>query len=111
MRAMVTASPYTSAQSRLDFFQADEMAGPAGPAIRRRNWGRHHPAPPNMPRRKCIRRSRRSEERRVGNECVSTCRSRWAPYHEKKKTLTTTAETNAKNMRSKHKEQTDHTRG
>src|SRR3546814_11770852 len=27
----------------------------------------------------------RSEERRVGNECVSTCRSRWAPYHEKKK--------------------------
>src|SRR3546814_9978038 len=24
---------------------------------------------------------RRSEERRVGNECVSTCRSRWTPYH------------------------------
>src|SRR3546814_19936300 len=23
----------------------------------------------------------RSEERRVGTECVSTCRSRWAPYH------------------------------
>src|SRR3546814_13231590 len=23
----------------------------------------------------------RSEERRVGKECVSTCRSRWAPYH------------------------------
>src|SRR3546814_11365008 len=28
----------------------------------------------------------RSEERRVGKECVSTCRSRWSPYHEKKKT-------------------------
>src|SRR3546814_11039513 len=27
---------------------------------------------------------RRSEERRVGKECVSTCRSRWSPYHEKK---------------------------
>src|SRR3546814_8165016 len=27
----------------------------------------------------------RSEERRVGKECVSTCRSRWWPYHEKKK--------------------------
>src|SRR3546814_17553036 len=27
----------------------------------------------------------RSEERRVGNECVSTCRSRWSPYHKKKK--------------------------
>src|SRR3546814_18678106 len=24
---------------------------------------------------------RRSEERRVGKECVSTCRSRWSPYH------------------------------
>src|SRR3546814_2512716 len=23
----------------------------------------------------------RSEERRVGKECVSTCRSRWSPYH------------------------------
>src|SRR3546814_12468329 len=23
----------------------------------------------------------RSEERREGKECVSTCRSRWAPYH------------------------------
>src|SRR3546814_15869457 len=25
--------------------------------------------------------SRRSEARRVGKECVSTCRSRWSPYH------------------------------
>src|SRR3546814_12125024 len=25
--------------------------------------------------------NRRSEERRVGKECVSTCRSRWSPYH------------------------------
>src|SRR3546814_20786851 len=28
---------------------------------------------------------RRSEERRVGKECVSTCRTRWSPYHYKKK--------------------------
>src|SRR3546814_9128813 len=27
---------------------------------------------------------RRSEERRVGKECVSTCRSRWSPYRYKK---------------------------
>src|SRR3546814_12797852 len=27
----------------------------------------------------------RSEERRVGKECVSTCRSRWSSYHETKK--------------------------
>src|SRR3546814_5552060 len=31
----------------------------------------------------------RSEERRVGKECVSTCRSRWSPYHSKKKTTST----------------------
>src|SRR3546814_19236102 len=29
--------------------------------------------------------TRRSEERRVGKACVSTCRSRWWPYHSKKK--------------------------
>src|SRR3546814_16596954 len=34
----------------------------------------------------------RSEERRVGKECVSTCRSRWSPYHSKN---------------NKHKENTD----
>src|SRR3546814_15871916 len=28
----------------------------------------------------------RSEERRVGQECVSTCRSRWSPYPSEKKT-------------------------
>src|SRR3546814_17826277 len=31
-------------------------------------WGGHIPI------------ARRSEERRVGKECVSTCRSRWSPY-------------------------------
>src|SRR3546814_18137616 len=30
-------------------------------------------------------RSARSEERRVGKECVSTCRSRWSPFYTKKK--------------------------
>src|SRR3546814_10973099 len=29
--------------------------------------------------------SKRSEERRVGKECVSTCRSRWSQDHRKKK--------------------------
>src|SRR3546814_14726562 len=33
----------------------------------------------------CIGPQVRSEERRVGKECVSTCRSRWSPYHSKKK--------------------------
>src|SRR3546814_14588615 len=31
-----------------------------------------------------LRMTARSEERRVGKECVSTCRPRWSPYHEKK---------------------------
>src|SRR3546814_11466387 len=30
----------------------------------------------------------RSEERRVGKECVSTCRSRWSPYNSTKKIRT-----------------------
>src|SRR3546814_12656551 len=30
----------------------------------------------------------RSEERRVGKECVSTCRSRWSSFHKKNKTKT-----------------------
>src|SRR3546814_15870386 len=34
---------------------------------------RFHPVPGHF--------TLRSEERRVGKECVSTCRSRWSPYH------------------------------
>src|SRR3546814_12184092 len=33
-----------------------------------------------------VSKSGRSEERRVGKECVSTCRSRWSPDHYKKNT-------------------------
>src|SRR3546814_15633879 len=35
----------------------------------------------------------RSEDRRVGKECVSTCRSRWSPYHSKNKLIKHTAYT------------------
>src|SRR3546814_14925564 len=45
---------------------------------------RHNPADPAWAGRD--RFVLRSEERRVGKECVSTCRSRWSPYHYKKKT-------------------------
>src|SRR3546814_996406 len=31
----------------------------------------------------------RTEERRVGKECLSTCRSRWSPYHLKKNRFST----------------------
>src|SRR3546814_14445852 len=38
--------------------------------------------PPNEKNdRKKLDAANRSEERRVGKECVSTCRSRWSPYH------------------------------
>src|SRR3546814_12856868 len=34
-----------------------------------------------MHEREVLSDEQRSEERRVGKECVSTCRSRWSPYH------------------------------
>src|SRR3546814_6565672 len=59
-------------------------------------WTRQHPAGPEG-REECLFHAGaggegdetdefgpahcRSEERRVGKECVSTCRSRWSPYH------------------------------
>src|SRR3546814_14285663 len=45
------------------------------------------------------RPDRRSEERRVGQECVSTCRSRWSPYHSKKK------KKNNRNIQQQNKKQ------
>src|SRR3546814_1200444 len=36
---------------------------------------------PNIIGKMQIPLQNRSEERRVGKECVSTCRSRWSPYH------------------------------
>src|SRR3546814_11500603 len=36
--------------------------------------------------------SKRSAERRVGKECVRKCRSRWSPYHSKKKKNNKTTE-------------------
>src|SRR3546814_5608137 len=38
-------------------------------------------SPTSSQSNRCLRTSDRSEERRVGKECVSTCRSRWSPYH------------------------------
>src|SRR3546814_111289 len=37
--------------------------------------------PPHRVVRPELKYGKRSEERRVGKECVSTCRSRWSPYH------------------------------
>src|SRR3546814_18600430 len=50
----------------------------------------------------------RSEERRVGKECVSTCRSRWSPYHSKKTNpLTSNTHTHHVTTTINHRHQTD----
>src|SRR3546814_12587581 len=51
------------------FVQYDRFAGDAGQAADARTDRATGPQPI------------RSEERRVGKECESTCRSRWSPYH------------------------------
>src|SRR3546814_16139361 len=54
-----------------------------------------------------LRRARelvsRSEERRVGKECVSTCRSRWSPYHLKKKNINKSPSDHVHNQQYKTK--------
>src|SRR3546814_21034093 len=44
----------------------------------------------------------RSEERRGGKECVSTCRSRWSLSHKKKKKTRTTNLRTAKHEHKRH---------
>ena len=51
--------------------RAQKQAAPPAPARRRRGAATAVAAEPVV----------RSEERRVGKECVTTCRSRWSPYH------------------------------
>src|SRR3546814_19633594 len=64
-----------AAAARTRAAQRNRHAGRA--RVSRRGW-----------KRGGIRRlDRRSEERRVGKECVSTCRSRGSPYHYKKKKI------------------------
>src|SRR3546814_19901156 len=75
-----TLFPYTT------LFRSHRRAPPPQLPRRRAPAPPQHPAPspplgqnPSTPQNRPARR--RSEERRVGKECVSTCRSRWSPYH------------------------------
>src|SRR3546814_18215872 len=66
-------------------FAPDQRSDRAGQsyAVRRRGWLLVvFFQPPTVDR---THQGTRSEERRVGKECVSTCRSRWSPYHDKQK--------------------------
>src|SRR3546814_11831319 len=79
----------TAALQCLLRLQCDEQC--RGRALRR------HQAAPGLPLRAPaatgrpgpVGRLTRPEERRVGKECVRTCRSRWSPYQQKKKTPVT----------------------
>src|SRR3546814_15657377 len=72
---------------------ADALSRPcADPCLKRprprRSTGRPQAQPAaGRDRRRDGDRGLRSEERRVGKECVSTCRSRWSSYHYKKETF------------------------
>src|SRR3546814_20390735 len=81
---------------RMSDWSSDVCSSDLGPTIA----GNRHKPPtsvirprlinisPNLASSEAMRisaKSVRSEERRVGKECVSTCRSRWSPYHYKKK--------------------------
>src|SRR3546814_19240691 len=61
-----------------------------GAAVALTDIGGHFVDPGDPPDRRldALGDLRRSEERRVGKECVSTCRSRWAQNHYKKKLIT-----------------------
>src|SRR3546814_4145728 len=63
-----------------DVCSSDLFRRAALPAARR---AAYEPAHPPAGRRRT--EDARSEERRVGKECVSTCRSRRSPYRQKKK--------------------------
>src|SRR3546814_21149632 len=56
----------------------------AGRAQRQTGWREQQQTTDHRQRQRRRGRRIRSEERRVGKECVSTCRSRLSPYHYKK---------------------------
>src|SRR3546814_17122382 len=64
-----------------------EIDGRGCLAFRRQSAGHQNgvaervPDIPALAQHHALDQAERSEERRVGKECVSTCRSRWSPYH------------------------------
>src|SRR3546814_19880733 len=74
----------SAAERATSRFTQARLRSPRAPI--RRQWSPEnssHRASPSHSRSST--RDGRSEERRVGKESVSTCRSRWSPYHSKKK--------------------------
>src|SRR3546814_18853120 len=62
--------------------QADLLRGcPDYPVNYIETWGLFRAIDENLASLSATKKLHRSEERRVGKECGSTCRSRWSPYH------------------------------
>src|SRR3546814_14429423 len=84
LEALATARSGSAPVARVaDAFAALEpslawMPRPAGGPFASDNWPEGHANTLLVGPRGL--EDRRSEERRVGKECVSTCRSRWSPY-------------------------------
>src|SRR3546814_13224766 len=80
LRRFDRAALTPDAQLSYDLFAHD-----AEEAIERHRWrGNHYPVCQMRGPQRDIPQTlinNRSEERRLGKECVSTCRSRWSPYH------------------------------
>src|SRR3546814_11472384 len=74
-------SDWSSDVCSSDLARGRRSAGRAAPI---RHWRRRRPRSRTPPFAGAAAADR-SEERRVGKECVSTCRSRWSPYHLKNK--------------------------
>src|SRR3546814_16853604 len=66
--------PFDKDQSKALANKFKEAVGPGGANLVYDAVGGDYAEP-------ALRSIARSEERRVGKECVSTCRSRWSPYH------------------------------
>src|SRR3546814_20931855 len=81
-------SDWSSDVCSSDLRQVRTDRAPAGRAHRARltaQEGRCGAGRYRQPHPRRRRSAQRAEARRVGKECVSTCRSRWSPDHEKKK--------------------------
>src|SRR3546814_11534669 len=80
-------SNYRATRHLDDWLRSVDLPGVAGVDTRRltrriRDLGAPHAALCHAPDGRIdVAALQRSVERRVGKECVSTCRSRWSPYH------------------------------
>src|SRR3546814_20557470 len=77
-RLLVTDLAHRFANRRLDFIERARRPGVILEHALAADFAREHDELRRRQRLACDARS--SEERRVGTECVSTCRSRWSPF-------------------------------